>query len=1072
VIGLKALALYTPDLRNKLYDFAIQNDAAPYLTAGTPARLHVTEPAVLDDILLCLKFIEAGGERLSPKVAGTCWDRVAKRDEAFYAASAAPADLAPDDARRPFFPRGGADHTPAAMAKFIDSARIYASSLPATIATPPSGAMSGEQADRSRLVQPLAGVNPTAGANYFVNFIKENNLQPEQLVTIGSSLYGDGDNIAILFVTPNRWSLYQLTVPKESLDRHPGTGAQSVSAIRLGAARLIRGDLGQNALAIDLTPVSLKASIGDDTLASRTFDDIPALNGAVFTSSAPPPTTQPPGSGPAPLDAAMVDLLAAKAVGDKLSQEALSYLVTRRWLYENGKGAISGGRFFALGKRQPTPEEALSLAPSFVDWARQHGPDLPARVTITAKVDVTNNQTTALWSTIRCLGKDLPGAISSDRVRDWARTEIGSPGRAEAQKVALEALHSAGEAFYVGGLSHPCGVASPSISFRDPAVFAIRIPHALPVPKITALGGKQQLDLTATLSVNSIALSQHPPALADMLPTTLAAMVPGFPGAKPAGEFIIFDTSFIEARWSDASGKDVARLGADQGESLDSLVKAFEQKRVKLLAAEATPEGPYGPDLVGLQLGMSFEDAERAVRNHMKVGRVLEGRRAFDEGEKSGAIKPLASGKLFISEGEDEVIAILDEPPAAKGRVLAAWRRVSIPAGNIDPTEIFAGIEKKYGKPGGSQAMQAGTIISWYPLTGSACAGLYASGRGDPIAEIWLEGGRQPAHTPAHLVQSKAPTMPDPLFDPLNERSQRSTHCGPFMTVQLLTGAMTRKPRDELDMTLTDIGPYLKAYSESRNKLSEGEGAAASAAAAPVFTGAYGPDMVGIKLGMTFPEAERIVREHMKVGRVLETGKSEQDVGLGKSAGTASSGKLFISEDQSELIAILDEPQGAGNTVVAAWRQIYAPPSATLEFASGRLKDKYGQPVFGSNNGDVLFWGTTTNRQRCTVAYTNVLQSRLPISARWTENGASTTWRPTNGDNNPTAPVITNQLPANAAGSPVEDCGPWLTMQFFPAQGYPPLNVIETTLTDRARYEKARQAGIRTKSPSAGSIKF
>jgi hypothetical protein len=38
------------------------------------------------------------------------------------------------------------------------------------------------------------------------------------------------------------------------------------------------------------------------------------------------------------------------------------------------------------------------------------------------------------------------------------------------------------------------------------------------------------------------------------------------------------------------------------------------------------------------------------------------------------------------------------------------------------------------------------------------------------------------------------------------------------MTVQLMTPAPNSK-RDELDMTLTDIGPYLKAYAESRTRL-------------------------------------------------------------------------------------------------------------------------------------------------------------------------------------------------------------------------------------------------------------
>jgi hypothetical protein len=307
--------------------------------------------------------------------------------------------------------------------------------------------------------------------------------------------------------------------------------------------------------------------------------------------------------------------------------------------------------------------------------------------------------------------------------------------------------------------------------------------------------------------------------------------------------------------------------------------------------------------------------------------------------------------------------------------------------------------------------------------------------------------------------------MPIALFNPLDERSKQESHCGPFMQVQLLTGAFGQA-RDELDMTLTDIGPYLKAYPESRRKLRE---TPEPGAAAPVYEGPYGPDMVGIKLGMSFEEAERAVRDHMKIGRVLVTGKP----GSGEPPGTASSGKLFISEDQSELIAIMDEPLGAAGTVTAAWRQLYEPPTATMEFVTNRLKEKYGEPLYSGNDGDVLFWGTAANSRRCMAAYAHLLQSRSPLGAQWTEDGAPTTWRPRNGDKDPSVPVATNQLPTAGQGGAVEDCGPWLTMQFLPAQGYPPMNVIETTLTDRARYEKARRAGLRAQSPvGTGSIKF
>ena len=302
----------------------------------------------------------------------------------------------------------------------------------------------------------------------------------------------------------------------------------------------------------------------------------------------------------------------------------------------------------------------------------------------------------------------------------------------------------------------------------------------------------------------------------------------------------------------------MARLGSEQGDDLDGLVKRYKQRLAKLAADTATPSGPYGLDLVGVRLGMSFEDAEQAIRNHMKVGRVLQGRRAFDAIEKSGQIKPLDSGELFISADENDMIAILDEPPSAAGRVMAAWRRVLTPAGSVDPTKIYAGLEKKYGKPGKFPQYPQ----SWYRLTGSACTGLYGETHSDLIAETWYQDGQPMTPPLAHNLQLKAPPMPNFLFDPLAERSKMGAQCGPFMQVYLLGPREHGETEpDELDMTLTDIGPYLKAYAESRAKLQ-----AEPAAPMTLFEGPYGPDVVGVRLGMTLDEAQSDIGRHMKVG--------------------------------------------------------------------------------------------------------------------------------------------------------------------------------------------------------------
>ena len=221
--------------------------------------------------------------------------------------------------------------------------------------------MNSEQQDGGHIVEALQGASVVDAENY-AKFLSESRLQADQFVSINNGNFpslniGGRHRIPVLFAMPNRWSLYTFKLPKQALERHPGANPVSVSTFKLGAARLASDEHGQTVLVIDLTPLSTKVSIGNDTLGSRTYDDIPPLNGLAFTSSS-PQADKPVSGSTFALDSALLDLLAAKAVGERLTPKALSDLIERRWMAEN-KGAAAGGRFFALGKRQPTPEGGL-----------------------------------------------------------------------------------------------------------------------------------------------------------------------------------------------------------------------------------------------------------------------------------------------------------------------------------------------------------------------------------------------------------------------------------------------------------------------------------------------------------------------------------------------------------------------------------------------------------------------------------------------------------------------------------------------------------------------------------------
>lgn len=71
------------------------------------------------------------------------------------------------------------------------------------------------------------------------------------------------------------------------------------------------------------------------------FDDIPRLDAATFSRPAPRAAIAAP-SGPLLLDGGLADLLTAAAVGDRVSPEAITAMVLRRWAHENERMPVIG----------------------------------------------------------------------------------------------------------------------------------------------------------------------------------------------------------------------------------------------------------------------------------------------------------------------------------------------------------------------------------------------------------------------------------------------------------------------------------------------------------------------------------------------------------------------------------------------------------------------------------------------------------------------------------------------------------------------------------------------------------
>lgn len=99
---------------------------------------------------------------------------------------------------------------------------------------------------------------------------------------------------------------------------------------------------------------------------------------------------------------------------------------------------------------------------------------------------------------------------------------------------------------------------------------------------------------------------------------------------------------------------------------------------------------PYGPDIVGLQLGMTLQDVNTLVRKHKETNDMVSGK----------APKPFVTAKAYVLKPGDESISVFTLDSPAGERVAGYVRYVYFdPAKAPTQVAMASSLEKKYGKP-------------------------------------------------------------------------------------------------------------------------------------------------------------------------------------------------------------------------------------------------------------------------------------------------------------------------------------------------------------------------------------
>ena len=425
-------------------------------------------------------------------------------------------------------------------------------------------------------------------------------------------------------------------------------------------------------------------------------------------------------------DAEAADLFQLRLLPETVDDRILERMMISRFAYEEQAARQDGqptwGRFFLDVSTEPDAAERARRLAEFRAWSEARAAALPEVVTI--RVDLHPSGEVApfeAWGS----GPHDNGCSSTRRKAERGET----PTEREAMELRLcdflDAAWAAPEPILFltdfsqregaprgegRGPRYACGGDPYCRTIRDARIelglqttqdmiFPLDLVKLdrIPMPNAEMRGSDRDIDLEIDVSITGASMPDGWPesfwaaARRQARPFAERYGLGGLahrPESDVAGQPVLFEATVRAARMVDQK----------TGETVfEPELVSPARLPMELLEIEASRVA--GLDILGVRLGMSFAEAERIVRDHMNVGRVLVADRKRQLGLVSGEVRPYSSGRMFVSADETEIITIFDEPPAMPETVLGIWRMMRLPRGSIDPVALRAQVAGRYGEP-------------------------------------------------------------------------------------------------------------------------------------------------------------------------------------------------------------------------------------------------------------------------------------------------------------------------------------------------------------------------------------
>ncbi|MGE0119655.1 MAG: peptidoglycan-binding protein [Dongiaceae bacterium] len=861
------------DLERPIERLDLPKGKEPILLSGLPEAAPAVDSGSFNEASLALLMLRDHGDVLDAGAWGRLMEHQARTDAAYYnrrldrRTGAVAYESNPtaeyDDRYIPFFPNGlqAGYQTPfseAQIAQYRDWAKLRAKSLPREFVLPariesPSGKpiwLALPVVDSSDSSPPLQAL---LDQGYSADQILRLDVDPIGIRQFDAGyLAGPGKTRQPVLILANVASHY---VPEFSAaeqqritdELHSGWPVVEIS-VEAGPSALVAAGDASESLAVMAAPKRLTIRNADRTalLYEKSYG-LESIDPNRLDSAAPAVT--PPAGDALPLAAETVDLLMVKHLPETVTDKDYDQMLTARWQYEAAvppeKGEPDWGRFFVPGKPAPSVEQRAALLPRFKDWTVQRAAALPERLRLTYRY-VRLDDGSPISVQAPNTPQDGNPIHDSVMVQSCQAEAMSYPALAPACDYLQGVLENAPE-IYPFGLGY--GRAGPRLSCatvladsNDPYCLAreaqfdrLSTSEVEPGFRDIFVYDKELFFPGSQSDLVSLTTSS-PNMIVDI--AIAGVRVDDEPLPKPMQEASRYYQAFRDglgldgSDWSDASLTHPGRHYVFEAELLSAkLVQGtthepiadLELREARILdlqalrlpdAQPALPDKASGPDIVGLRLGMTFDEADAIIRDHMSVGRVLVRDRARDTKAVAGDFEDFSSSRIYVAEDGSEFIMLYDEPPAASAVVLGITRQVNFPSGKVTAAAVMTNLREKYG-----QEDWTGTYgIGWGPglretTTNDSVQHQCMPSSGNRSAKDWLEAdGAQTQWRPGSSFSVPVMTM-------YNNVSGRT--CGAVLTMQF-DAVNDPAAEDRLVLHLTDPNIYAKYAAQSRELIKSG----------------------------------------------------------------------------------------------------------------------------------------------------------------------------------------------------------------------------------------------------------